>query len=87
MNFRDWCKESRGRQAAVAAFLRVPATNVSQWTSGLKQPSIKTAVAIEQFTGGRVTRKDLFPNDWRQIWPELAGAAAGSQEVVHEPSG
>jgi DNA-binding transcriptional regulator YdaS (Cro superfamily) len=46
--------------------------------SGQKQPSIKTAVAIEQFTGGEVTRKDLFPADWQQIWPELAEAAASS---------
>jgi hypothetical protein len=29
------------------------------------------AVAIEQKSGGAVTRKDLR-SDWRRIWPELA---------------
>ena len=35
--------------------------------------------AIEAFTGGAVTRKHLFPNDWARIWPELAAyEAAGT---------
>ena len=78
MNLKDWANQTRGRQAALAAFLNVPAPNVCSWVSGQKQPSIKTAVAIEQFTGGKVTRKDLFPTDWQQIWPELAEPAASS---------
>jgi DNA-binding transcriptional regulator YdaS (Cro superfamily) len=78
MNLKDWANQTRGRQAALAAFLNVPAPNVCSWVSGQKQPSIKTAVAIEQFTGGEVTRKDLFPTDWQQIWPELAQAPAQS---------
>lgn len=78
MNLKDWANQTRGRQAALAAFLNVPAPNVCSWVSGQKQPSIKTAVAIEQFTGGEVTRKDLFPADWQQIWPELAEPAASS---------
>jgi len=28
-------------------------------------------VAIERATGGVVTRKDLRPDDWWKIWPEL----------------
>jgi DNA-binding transcriptional regulator YdaS (Cro superfamily) len=78
MNLKDWANQTRGRQAALAAFLNVPAPNVCSWVSGQKQPSIKTAVAIEQFTGGEVTRKDLFPTDWKAIWPELAEPAASS---------
>jgi DNA-binding transcriptional regulator YdaS (Cro superfamily) len=31
--------------------------------------------AIEQATGGKVTRRDLRPEDWQSIWPELPGAA------------
>ena len=30
-------------------------------------------VAIERATGGAVTRKDLRPHDWKDIWPELEG--------------
>lgn len=31
-------------------------------------------VAIEQATDGAVTRKDLRPDDWHRIWPELVDA-------------
>jgi DNA-binding transcriptional regulator YdaS (Cro superfamily) len=72
MNLKEWAQQSRGRQASLASFLRVPAPNVCSWVSGQKLPSVKTAVAIELFTQGQVTRKDLYPNDWQQIWPELA---------------
>lgn len=34
--------------------------------------SAKRAVLIESASGGRVTRQDLCPNDWPEIWPELA---------------
>lgn len=30
-------------------------------------------VSIEQATDGAVTRKDLRPDDWQKIWPELEG--------------
>ncbi len=30
-----------------------------------------TCVLIEQHTKVQVTRKDLRPNDWESIWPEL----------------
>jgi DNA-binding transcriptional regulator YdaS (Cro superfamily) len=72
MNLKEWSQQERGRQASLASHLGVPAPNVCSWVSGQKSPSVKTAVAIELFTQGQVTRKDLFPNDWQQIWPELA---------------
>ena len=33
-------------------------------------------VRIERESGHAVTRKDLRPEDWELIWPELAVAAA-----------
>lgn len=33
-------------------------------------------VAIERASEGTVTRRDLRPDDWRDIWPELAEKAA-----------
>lgn len=35
--------------------------------------SPKLCVQIEQATDGAVTRRDLRPDDWAQIWPELKG--------------
>lgn len=31
----------------------------------------KLAVKIDTFTGGEVSRRDLFPSDWQENWPEL----------------
>lgn len=33
---------------------------------------IKRCHAIEQVTDGAVTRIELRPDDWQEIWPELA---------------
>lgn len=54
-------------------------TNVSY---GYKECGPALAVAIEQDTAGAVTRKDLRPNDWHLIWPELA-AQPKEGEVAH----
>lgn len=35
-----------------------------------------TCVAIERATFSEVTRKDLRPDDWQSIWPELAKSCA-----------
>lgn len=44
---------------------------ISQLANGLRPVPITTCVLIEQATNGQVTRKDLRPDDWLQIWPEL----------------
>jgi DNA-binding transcriptional regulator YdaS (Cro superfamily) len=43
---------------------------------GDKRVPIERCVPIERATAGAVTRKDLRPDDWAAIWPELAQAAA-----------
>jgi DNA-binding transcriptional regulator YdaS (Cro superfamily) len=72
MNLKEWSQQSRGRQKSLACFLGIRPPSVCDWVSGKKSPSIKLAAAIEQFTEGEVTRKDMFPNDWQRIWPEMA---------------
>ncbi|MGS4233799.1 transcriptional regulator [Serratia marcescens] len=34
------------------------------------------SVRIESNSGGQVSRKDLHPNDWFEIWPELTDSFA-----------
>jgi DNA-binding transcriptional regulator YdaS (Cro superfamily) len=41
---------------------------------GNKNASAEVASAVERETSGIVTRKDLRPDDWPLIWPELAAA-------------
>ena len=36
------------------------------------------AARVEHVTNGAVTRKELRPNDWHLIWPEL------KDEAVHD---
>lgn len=39
---------------------------------GQRMPGEKLCVAIWRESGGAVTRQVLRPNDWQDIWPELA---------------
>jgi DNA-binding transcriptional regulator YdaS (Cro superfamily) len=41
---------------------------------GHKTASAEIAARTESATEGKVTRKDLRPDDWKQIWPELSVA-------------
>lgn len=63
---------------AFARLLNLNPDQVRQWRHGHdeRKPSPENCVLIEQATGGLVTRKDLRPDDWQRIWPELAEAVA-----------
>lgn len=65
-----------GGQNVLAHLLGVSCPTVSQWASGVRPIPVNRCVAIEQATAGAVTRKDLRPDDWHLIWPELAEKAA-----------
>lgn len=49
--------------------------DVSRWASKQRPVPEKFAVAVERATGGAVTRKELRPDDWHLIWPELTVSA------------
>ena len=67
----------RGQGTALAAKLGVSQPTVSDWANGKKPISEKRCVAIERLTDGMVTRVELRPHDWQDIWPELAQQAQG----------
>lgn len=58
---------------------------IRQWQHGYakRKPGPAYCWAIETATGGAVTRRDLRPNDWHRIWPELAAGASAESEVAH----
>jgi DNA-binding transcriptional regulator YdaS (Cro superfamily) len=76
--FIEWLNAVAGRRVRLAEHLKVKPPVVSEWVTGKRPVPIVHGAAIEQFTNGQVTRQDLFPNDWQQIWPELAQPAATS---------
>ena len=58
-----------GREIGVSPVL------ISQWANGDRPVPVERCVAIERATKGVVTRRDLRPSDWLQIWPELANSS------------
>ena len=63
-----------GSQTDLARAISAQPQLVWQWSKGVRKIPVERCVAIERATNGAVTRKDLRPDDWEEIWPELAGA-------------
>jgi DNA-binding transcriptional regulator YdaS (Cro superfamily) len=62
--------DKAGSQARLARILQVSPTVVNQWVRGVRPVPAPYCPQIEIETG--VSRKELRPNDWQLIWPELA---------------
>lgn len=80
MQFKNWVESERGRACALAVYLKVPPSFVSKMVSGEKPIPVTHMAGIEAFSNGQVTRKEMRPDDWQTIWPELA-----TQEVANPP--
>ncbi len=63
-----------GAQRKLAKTIGAPAPNISKWAHGRRAVPIARCIPIEKATEGRVTRKDLRPHDWHELWPEIADA-------------
>jgi DNA-binding transcriptional regulator YdaS (Cro superfamily) len=72
MNLSDFLKDPMNTQVDLAQKVGVSQSMISQISNGSRPCPIPTCVAIEKATNGQVTRQDLRPEDWEQIWPELA---------------
>lgn len=66
----------RGGMSALAEQLGITTVYLSQLAArqNEREPSPVLCVRLEQLTNGIVTRKDLRPDDWAAIWPELASS-------------
>lgn len=72
MNLKEYIETQRGNASTLAAALGVSPSYLSQMAKEGGKVSPVRAVEIEAATDGAVTRKDLRPDDWGRIWPELA---------------
>ncbi|WP_374257656.1 transcriptional regulator [Aquabacterium sp.] len=70
-------------QAELARRLGVTPPMVQQWKTGLRPVPAQYCPAIERVTKGKVTRKDLRPDDWHLIWPELIGPDGAPELANH----
>lgn len=71
--------KGRGSQRDLADKLGITPVLISQWANVLRPVPPERCVEIERATGGEVSRKDLRPDDWYKIWPELAAAPASGR--------
>ncbi|MCT9812444.1 helix-turn-helix domain-containing protein [Acidovorax sp. Be4] len=74
---RQASDENGGPTALARKVGRTP-SEVSQWISGVRPIPMASAALVESVSS--VTRKQLFPDDWAQIWPELI---TQPQEAAH----
>ncbi|MBP3980849.1 helix-turn-helix domain-containing protein [Acidovorax sp. JG5] len=72
------------KQVELARVLGVTQGAVHQWANGLTAVAIERCVPIERATDGAVTRRDLRPNDWFDIWPELADMKKQPAAFTHQ---
>ena len=79
MDLITYFAKCHGAQAALARALGVPQSLPSAWAATdsrkRRRVPIERCCAIEVATEGAVTRRDLRPDDWHLIWPELAESA------------
>ena len=88
MKLNDYLKSPGAlsvRQLAVAVGVKSD-MQIRQWQHSYRgrKPGPIYCWAIERATNGLVTRKELRPDDWQRIWPELADPAADQQQ---QPAG
>lgn len=74
MNALDSAIAQVGGVGKLAVALGVSQPVISNWRARGTKIDAAHCVAIERATGGAVTRRDLRPDDWQDIWPELAVA-------------
>jgi DNA-binding transcriptional regulator YdaS (Cro superfamily) len=61
-------------RVVISAALGISQQAITNWKSRGVVP-VEHCTAIEKATNGAVTRKDLRPDDWQAIWPELIDKA------------
>lgn len=80
MNALQSAIDSLGGVGKLAAAIGVGQPVVSNWRARGTIPEATHCVAIERATKGAVTRRDLRPDDWHLIWPELAKPARKAKQ-------
>ncbi len=74
MDLLSFINAKRGNASALAEKMGVSLSYLSQMAAGTSAISPERCVLIEQETSMQVTRRDLRPDDWDRIWPELIAA-------------
>lgn len=73
MDLPTYLAEEHGRAARLARRIGKSPAFVSQLALKQRPVPVPLATAIELATEAKVTRRELRPDDWSEIWPELVG--------------
>jgi DNA-binding transcriptional regulator YdaS (Cro superfamily) len=71
MELHKYLSDTKANRAEFARAIGVSDALLYQWVNNLRPVAPRHCPAIEEKTNGQVTRKDLRPDDWQSIWPEL----------------
>lgn len=71
MDLKTYIQADRGRASRLADKLGISRSYLSQLASGKAPLSAKRCVAIERETEREVTRQEMKPSEWADIWPDL----------------
>ena len=77
----DHAAQMVGGLTALARLLGVSVPTVHEWKTNKRPVPISRCFGIENVTNGAVTRQQLRPDDWQNIWPELA-----QSPTTHQPA-
>jgi DNA-binding transcriptional regulator YdaS (Cro superfamily) len=80
-----WLDGGYGRHSFLARNLNVGNGFITKIKRGARPVPARLAARIERLTNAAVTRADLRPHDWQDIWPELAHSQqqGGGKEMSH----
>ena len=84
MKALDIAIERAGGVGRLAVAIGVGQSVISNWRARGTKPDPVHCVAIERFTA--VSRQDLRPDDWQQIWPELAAVPSEAPDPSAQPT-
>lgn len=75
MELSEYCANERGRQRVIAEKIGVSSAYMNQMVTGHRPIPVEYCARIEQATEGMVSRQEMRPSDWHEIWPELLEAS------------
>jgi DNA-binding transcriptional regulator YdaS (Cro superfamily) len=75
MDLKTYLSQERGRARRLARAVGAHESDVSDWANRKRPIPLHFGVPIERATDGAVTRREMFPDRWQTVWPELAAAA------------
>lgn len=76
---------SKEQRQALAAACETTVGHLKNVGYGYRPCAAELAVCIEQRTAGKVTRRDMRPDDWQRIWPELSATEPAPAQPLAPP--